>query len=133
MKLMIKYHADPRASVTNTDDFLIRILKGSLQLRARPHIENTVNMVPVDHVARIVAASTLSPPREGLPVVHVDGHPRLRFDQYLAVLEQYGYAVPETDYSTWRSRLEKSVSENVGSSEPANALYVLEPSGKVVV
>lgn len=33
---------------SNTDDFLLRFLKGSVQLGKIPDIENSVNMVPVD-------------------------------------------------------------------------------------
>ena len=39
--------------VVNTDDFIVRLIKGCAQLGLIPEIYNTVNMVPVDHVARI--------------------------------------------------------------------------------
>lgn len=97
--------------VTNTDDFLIRMLKGCIQLSSRPHITNTVNMVPVDHVARVVIASALHPPQSSLAVVQVTSHPRLRFEQYLSSLEFYGYRVPEVDYTSWRTSLENYVSD----------------------
>jgi L-aminoadipate-semialdehyde dehydrogenase len=72
---------DSTTGTTNTDDFLIRMLKGCIQLSARPNINNTVNMVPVDHVARIVIATAFHPPRTPVGVAHVTGHPRLRFNQ----------------------------------------------------
>lgn len=96
---------------TNTDDFLIRMMKGCIQLSARPNINNTVNMVPVDHVARIVIACAFHPPRMPVGVAHVTGHPRLRFNQFLGALQTYGYDVPQVDYIPWSMSLEQYVND----------------------
>ncbi|KAL2073581.1 hypothetical protein VTL71DRAFT_10907 [Oculimacula yallundae] len=98
---------DPHSGVTNTDDFLIRMAKGCVQLSCRPNISNTVNQVPVSHVARVVVAAALSPPKKELAVAQVTSHPRLTFSQYLATLETYGYEVPEVEYPVWKSKLEE--------------------------
>ncbi|KAK4993183.1 large subunit of alpha-aminoadipate reductase [Elasticomyces elasticus] len=66
-------------------------------------------MVPVDHVARLVVASVFNPPASGLGVCHVTSHPRLRFNEYLAALETYGYEVPQVDYTTWSEAVEAYV------------------------
>lgn len=97
---------DKATGVTNTDDFLIRMTKGCIQLGCRPRIANTVNMVPVNHVARVVVASALSPPQAPLGVAQVTSHPRLTFSQYLATLQTFGYDVPEVEYSVWKKKLE---------------------------
>lgn len=97
------------SGVCNTDDFLIRLCKGCVQLGARPRIVNSVNAVPVDHVARVVVASTLNP-LPGINVVHVTAHPRLRMNEFLSALSYYGYKVPEVDYDNWKSQLEEFVS-----------------------
>ncbi|CAI6089735.1 unnamed protein product [Clonostachys chloroleuca] len=94
--------------VSNTDDFLIRLLKGCIQLGARPRIINTVNAIPVDHVAKIVVASALNP-LPGVNVCHVTAHPRLRMSEFLSALNYYGYDVPEVDYEEWKTRLEEFV------------------------
>jgi L-aminoadipate-semialdehyde dehydrogenase len=116
-----------RTGVTNTDDFLIRMLKGCVQLGTRPNINNTVNMVPVDHVARTVVACSFYPPPcppsgrkadgvagvagdGGVGVAQITGHPRLRFNQYLAALQTYGYTAALVDYVPWASSLEHYVS-----------------------
>jgi L-aminoadipate-semialdehyde dehydrogenase len=102
---------DKTSGVANTDDFLIRMAKGCIQLGCRPNISNTVNMVPVNHVARIVIASALSPPKTPLGVAQVTSHPRLTFSQYLATLQKYGYDVPEVEYSVWKGKLEAYAAE----------------------
>ena len=101
---------DAKTGVTNTDDFLIRMLKGCVQLATRPNINNTVNMVPVNHVARTVVACAFHPPTSGVGVAQITGHPRLRFNQYLAALQTYGFAAKLTDYVPWASSLEHYVS-----------------------
>uniref|UniRef100_A0A093UQN7 L-aminoadipate-semialdehyde dehydrogenase large subunit n=1 Tax=Talaromyces marneffei PM1 TaxID=1077442 RepID=A0A093UQN7_TALMA len=108
----------------NTDDFLIRFLKGSIQLHSRPRIVNTVNSVPVNHVARVVVAAALNP-LEGVKVVHVTGHPRLRMNEYLSILEYYGYDVPEISYEDWKHDLEKYVS--AGGQEKDQEQHALMP------
>ncbi|KAL3425272.1 L-aminoadipate-semialdehyde dehydrogenase [Phlyctema vagabunda] len=101
---------DSETGICNTDDFLVRMLKGCIQLSARPRIINTVNSVPVNHVARVVVAAALNPIENGVHVVHVTGHPRLRMNEYLSYLEYYGFKAPEVDYDQWKDELEKYVS-----------------------
>lgn len=104
---------DSKSGATNSDDFLVRMLKGCIQLKARPNINNTVNMVPVDHVARVVVACAFN--CNTMRVAHVTGHPRLRFNQFLATLETYGYSVPLTDYVPWTAALESYVNRHTDS------------------
>lgn len=113
---------DSKTGVMNTDDFLARMMKGCIQLGSIPNIHNTVNMVPVDHVARVVVASAFHPPEpEHVSVAHVTSHPRIRFHQYLGALATYGYDVKLDEYVPWRVALEKYV---VGQSRD-NALFPL--------
>ncbi|KAE8148773.1 hypothetical protein BDV25DRAFT_12114 [Aspergillus avenaceus] len=102
---------DSKTGTTNTDDFLIRMIKGCIQLSARPNINNTVNMVPVDHVARVVIAGAFQPPVQPIGVAQVTGHPRLRFNQFLGALQLYGYDVPQVDYVPWSKSLESYVND----------------------
>ncbi|CCH45874.1 L-aminoadipate-semialdehyde dehydrogenase [Wickerhamomyces ciferrii] len=107
---------------SNTDDFLLRMLKGCAELGKYPNINNTINMVPVDHVARVVVAAALHPPKsEELAVVQVTGHPRITFIQFVGALKKYGYEIELEDYVTWKSSLEKFVLEGTQES----ALYPL--------
>ena len=100
------------AIATNTDDFLLRMLKGCIQVSSRPDITNTINMVPVDHVARLVAAAAFYPPTSRPGVVHLTSHPRLTFNDYLSSLQQYGYDVPVVPYKQWRDSVEAFVEKS---------------------
>ena len=95
-----------------TDDFLIRMLIGCMQLRCRPNIPNSINMVPVDHVAAVVVASAMHPPVSPLGVTQVTPHPRLTFNRFLACLEMYGYKAPQVEYDRWREALEEYISRH---------------------
>lgn len=114
------------------------MLKGCIQLSSRPHIINTINAVPVGHVATVVIAASLNPvPAEtansnggsgdvGVHVIHVTAHPRLRMNEYLSILSYYGYDVPEVDYDHWKAQLEAFVSAgSVQKDEEQSALMPL--------
>ncbi|KAK7202694.1 hypothetical protein BZA70DRAFT_100961 [Myxozyma melibiosi] len=108
--------------ITNTDDFIVRMIKGCTQLGLSPDIYNTVNMTPVDHVARVVVSGAFyAPTTEKLQVVHATGHPRLRFNEFLGTLSTYGYKTKKVDYIPWRIALERYVVEESRD----NALYPL--------
>lgn len=103
--------------ISNTDDFLLRMWKGSQELGLYPDISNTVNMVPVDHVARVIVAAALnSSYAHPLSVAHVTSHPRITFNEFLGSLRNFGYGVKETEYFTWKTSLEKHVVENKDSA-----------------
>lgn len=119
-------------AVTNTDDFIWRMVKGCIQLGLIPDINNTVNLCPVDHVALLASLSSISPygsvvassgsasPSPAFGVAQVTGHPRLRFNDLLSSLRAFGYAVEQVEYLQWRTRLEQHVLETQD-----NALFPL--------
>ncbi|CCG84356.1 protein of unknown function [Taphrina deformans PYCC 5710] len=116
---------DTETGVTNPDDFIVRLIKGCIQIGAYPDIHNPVNMTPVDHVARVVCAATFSPPtspagHHALKVAHVTGHPRSRFIDFLGMLSVYGFEAKKVDYIPWKQMLESHVSQS-----KENALYPL--------
>jgi L-aminoadipate-semialdehyde dehydrogenase len=99
------------------------MVKGCLQLGLIPDMNNTINMVPVDHVALLASLSTLSlnPTTEStLSVLQVTGHPRIRFNELLGLLQTYGYPVKRVEYVQWRTKLEQHVLETQD-----NALFPL--------
>ena len=114
---------DPDSGATVTDDFLVRLWKGCVQVGARPDIGNSVNQVPVTQVARIVVASALSCPQSvdgnetnALPVVQVTSHPRLTLNDWLGTLQEYGYPVPMVPYAEWSQRVRDYVGTDLSSS-----------------
>ncbi|KAH7329806.1 alpha-aminoadipate reductase Lys1p [Rhizoctonia solani] len=121
---------DSKSAVTNTDDFIWRLVKGCIQLGLVPDMNNTVNMVPVDHVAACATLSALTPPSASAdapslgpvsaPVLHITSRPTVRYNTLFSTLSTYGYTVGQVDYPVWRTRLEQHVIETQD-----NALYPL--------
>ncbi|KAL1301752.1 hypothetical protein AAFC00_005953 [Neodothiora populina] len=99
---------DPKTGTTNTDDFLIRMLKGCVQVGSRPNIRNTINMVPVDHVARLVIAAALNQP-----------------GAQMTSLETFGYNAPLVDYPEWRDAVEQYVEASQEGGKEEHALLGL--------
>ena len=100
--------------VTNTDDFVWRMVKGCIQLGQVPDINNTINMVPVDHVARTTVLAALHPlpaPQNHLSVLHMAAFPRPTFNEFLSALSVYGYQTERCEYIVWRRQLERHVME----------------------
>ncbi|PWN51482.1 large subunit of L-aminoadipate-semialdehyde dehydrogenase [Violaceomyces palustris] len=130
---------DSKSAVTNTDDFLWRLVKGSIQLGLIPDMHNTINMVPVDHVARVSALACLATSDDSLElsrpapgtharVYHVTSHPPIRFNDLLGQLPRYGWDVKQTEYVQWRARLEEHVLQSSSTAEEGeedNALFPL--------
>ncbi|KAL3953375.1 hypothetical protein ACCO45_013318 [Purpureocillium lilacinum] len=89
---------DPDTGMSVTDDFLVRLWKGCLQVGARPDIANTVNTVPVKQVARITVAAALQLPA-------LTSHPRVTLNDWIGALEVYGHSVPRVPYREWCDRV----------------------------
>lgn len=98
--------------VTNTDDFLWRLVKGCVQLGLVPDINNTVNMVPVDHVAQCTSLASVAPLTDtAFSVLHVVAKPLPTFNNMLSSLAEYGFPTRQCEYLVWRRELEKHVME----------------------
>ncbi|KAJ6590657.1 alpha-aminoadipate reductase Lys1p [Mycena vulgaris] len=112
---------DSQTAVTNTDDFLWRLVKGCIQLGLVPDINNTVNMVPVDHVALCTTLAAVAPlPDAALSVLHVTARPLPTYNDLLGPLAPYGFGAARCEYVVWRRRLEQHVMETQD-----NALFPL--------
>lgn len=96
--------------VTNTDDFIWRLVKGCIQLGVIPDINNTINMVPVDHVARCAAFAMVHPLQlSAVSVLQVASRPPVTYNDLLEPLSRYGYRIEKCEYIVWRQKLEQHV------------------------
>ena len=121
---------DKTTGIGPTDDFLLRMLKGSIQLHSRPDLSpNSINLVPISHCARIVVAASLHPPSpQGVEVVQVTPHTQLPWNDLLGALEVYGYNAPIVPYSQWKTKLEEYVANPATSPDTTNGTTNNHPS-----
>jgi L-aminoadipate-semialdehyde dehydrogenase len=97
------------------------MVKGCIQLGLVPDMNNTINMVPVDHVARCTTLAAIAPlPDAPLSVLHITARPPPTFNGMFSSLIAYGFPTEPCEYIVWRRRLEQHVME-VGD----NALFPL--------
>jgi L-aminoadipate-semialdehyde dehydrogenase len=113
---------DPESGISVTDDFLVRLWKGCLQVGARPDIDNPLNAVPVTQVSRIVVASAFHLPTatgQSLGVAQVTPHPRFTLNQWIGALEVYGFKAPITPYQDWSAKVTEYVNDGTKTEEHA--------------
>ncbi|ORX94094.1 L-aminoadipate-semialdehyde dehydrogenase [Basidiobolus meristosporus CBS 931.73] len=112
---------DSEIGVTNTDDFLWRLVKGCIQLGEVPIMNNIVNMCPVDYVAGTVVAVATQEKCLQRVAYHTTNPHRFRFNDMFASLMQYGFDVKPVEYILWRNHL----MDVTLSANSDNALYPL--------
>ena len=116
---------DPESGISVSDDFLVRLWKGCLQINACPDIPNTLNAVPVTQVSRIIVAATFhldTVLKQPLGVAQITSHPRITLNNWTDALAMYGYPAPTVPYREWATK----VQEYVGSdAEEDHALLPL--------
>ncbi|KAJ3415308.1 large subunit of alpha-aminoadipate reductase [Chytridiales sp. JEL 0842] len=116
---------DSKTGVTNTDDFLWRLVKGCIQLGQVPRISNVVNMCPVDYVADATTeiASREESLKEG--VFHMFNPHKFKFDDLFNLVAAQGYAVTSTEYIQWRTSLMDLTLKPTTSPDDQHALFPL--------
>jgi L-aminoadipate-semialdehyde dehydrogenase len=118
---------------TITDDFLVRLLKGCVQLSYFPDLgkQNYINMMPVDGLSRICAAAAVHLPltssQDGNGGVKVLNAARrsLTFNTYFRSLAKYGYNVQRASYEGWRIMLQDYVNFTAEEGYEEHALLPL--------
>ncbi|KAI7871204.1 L-aminoadipate-semialdehyde dehydrogenase [Spinellus fusiger] len=97
---------DSRTGVTNTDDFIWRLLKGCIEIKCIPSISNDVNTCSVDYVASVVAAAAYHDQMSSPLGVFQVTHPSIfTYSDLLGSLLTYGYECKQTSYIEWRNSL----------------------------
>ncbi|KAI1114257.1 aminoadipate reductase [Nemania sp. NC0429] len=112
---------DVRSGTSVTDDFLVRLWKGSLQVGGRPDIPNALNAVPVTQVNRIVVAAAFhlsAATGQSLAVAQVTSRPRLTLNNWMEALEVFGYEAPITPYRDWSAKVKAYVGDDDVKKEP---------------
>ncbi|CAK7214666.1 putative NRPS-like protein biosynthetic cluster [Sporothrix bragantina] len=112
---------DPTTGTSVTDDFLVRLWKGCLQVGSRPDISNTLNAVPVTQVNRIVVSAAFhlaAATGTSLAVAQVTGHPRPTLNEWMGALSAYGYAAPQVPYADWANQVKAYVDDESAEREP---------------
>jgi len=110
---------DSRNGVTNVDDYIIRLLKGCIQMGMAPRIRNHITLCSVDFLAAAVVCAAGQETSRG-HCFHFCNPDSFRFIDMFQLLIDTGYDVKMEEYMAWRDRL---MEFTLGSND--NALYPL--------
>ena len=105
--------------VMNTDDFLVRLMKGCLELGQAPTIRNAINACPVNFVSASIVHIASKPDALGQSY-HIDNPHTFRLGDFFDNLLNFGYNLELVDYIAWRGALTQLTLE-----AKSNALYPL--------
>lgn len=90
--------------VWNTDDFLCRLIKGCIELKAAPILKNaSLDMAAVDFVTKTIVHLTLN--TEENKSYNVTNSNEYSFEQLFDGIRSFGYELEDVPYEEWRNRL----------------------------
>lgn len=104
--------------IMNTNDALLLLIKGCIQLGYAPEWNEQICILPVDFISKAIVGISLNHPETSL-VYHLD-HPRgILWDDLIKWLNQYGYQIISCSHQEWRTHLM--------TIDSTNALYHFLP------
>jgi L-2-aminoadipate reductase len=124
---------DSENGVWNTDDFLCRMIKGCIQLKAAPLLpEATLDMSSVDYVCQTIGHLVSKHP-EANKAYHAVNPSLYSYEALFNAVKSFGYEVELVDYSEWRHRLMEAVGNNIENALSAMVTFFAEdwPEGLV--
>ncbi len=97
--------------ITNTNDALLLLLKGCIQLGYAPLWEEKIAILPVDFVSKAIVAMSLYQPRESA-VLHLDHPQGIWWKDLINFACQYGFSIQFCEHRDWLNRLTQVNNEN---------------------
>ncbi len=111
---------DSRTGASNTDDFVARILIGSIQAGYSPDINNAMDMTPVDFIARSMIYLSRQPDSLG-KVFHLLNPNPIHWSDIFDLVAEAGYPTTKLAFHEWVEAVEEKANPST------NPLYPLLP------
>ncbi len=99
----------------NTDQFIARFLKSSIQLGCIPALANGVEMLPVDFAAQVIVAGLQSVTSLG-KAFHIRHPEPLVIAEVVDVLRSRGYVMDIVPYADWQQRVLAGTDDDSGNA-----------------
>jgi thioester reductase-like protein len=99
----------------NTDQFIARFLKSSIQLGCIPELDNSIEMLPVDFSAQVIVAGLQNPSSLG-KAFHIRHPEPLVIAEVVEVLRAKGYAMDIVPYAKWQQRVLAAIDDDCGNA-----------------
>jgi thioester reductase-like protein len=98
-----------------TDDFFARFISGILQMQICPDIDATIDLAPVDHVARNIVRLSRQPGAGD--AFHLTHENPITYEQLIDTIRELGFTLRVVPYHEWQAALASI------RYEDGNALY----------
>ncbi|WP_454782658.1 thioester reductase domain-containing protein [Legionella sp. WA2022007384] len=112
----------------NQDDVVCRILKGCIELGARPLLDVGFNFVPVDYVAKAITRFAIEKPHLS-DTYHLINPQEVSVDQLFGYIKAKGFKVKDVTYPKWE-RMIKDQSQLHHSFSPLRPFFTEKVSPK---
>ncbi|MBI5768908.1 MAG: thioester reductase domain-containing protein [Verrucomicrobia bacterium] len=89
----------------NADDFICRLVRGVIALGAMPELAASMDLVPVDYVARAITRLINAPAQPGVQRHHLAARNVVPWSALADWLAAHGYPVQRVPYADWLTRL----------------------------
>jgi thioester reductase-like protein len=109
---------DSRSGAASPEDFLARLIRGCVRMRAAPDLDWALDCCPVDHAARAIVALARERRRPG-HVFHLAGLATRSWREVVLWMNLFGYPVRLLPYRSWLQRLQEQ------ASTPDHPLHLL--------
>lgn len=97
--------------ITNTNDALLLLIKGCIQLGYAPSWKEKITLLPVDFVSKAIVEIGLHANDES-DVFHVDHHQGMLWTDLVAWLNDYGYKIKLCNHEKWLELLTTITDKN---------------------
>jgi thioester reductase-like protein len=112
-----------RTGACHTGDFVYSFLKGCIQLRKTPEQQTFFDITPVDYAAQAIVYLSLIEKSQNR-AFHILNPQPLPWDDFVAWIRQYGYALEATPYRQWRQDLARQIAIEGNALEPFLPMFV---------
>ena len=113
----------------NSDDFVSLLLKGCLEMGSAPDLDWLMDFCPVDHMAKVIAGTVLSPsisPR----VLHVLNPRKRHWREAVLWMIFSGYPLRLEPYAQWLSQLNAACTNSHFALRPLRSFFAEPVSGQ---
>jgi thioester reductase-like protein len=117
-----------RTGQHSAGDFLSALFKGCIEMRAAPDLDWSLDVCPVDEVARIVVDRMKRSPGGG-GTLHLEAPDRRLWRGAVLWMNLRGYDVKLLDYERWCERLETQVSDPTAALRPLYSFFTRPVEG----
>jgi len=122
---------DTHNGCSNEDDFVARILLGCIQAGYGPHITNSMDMTPVDYVAKAIVHLTFQQQSIG-KVFHLLNPEPITWSDIIDAVIDAGYPMTKLPFQQWVEAIEDDTSATPNPLHPLLPFFHIQFAGRML-